>query len=79
VRRPSQDRFLPPWAIQVFGMLTVAAIVAAGILEVGDPTVLLGALTLAGGFVLLNGIYERLRQTAERKLEAPDEDREVPR
>ncbi len=75
--RPSQDARLPPWAIQVFGMVTVAVIVAAAIFEKGDSTVLLGALALAGTFVLLNGIYERLRQTAEAKLDPP-EDGEAP-
>ncbi len=55
-------------------MVIVALVAGAGVLDVGDSTVLLGVLALAGGFVMLNGIYERMRHSMEDRVSQPPED-----
>ncbi len=57
-----------------FGMVIVAVVAGAGVLEKGDSTVLLGVGALAGTFVLLNGIYERMRHGIEDRVTEPPED-----
>lgn len=71
MRRPSQDSFLPPIVIQAFGAIIVTAITVAGLLGIGNPTVLLAVLGVAAGFVLLGGFYERIKHDMAKALEQP--------
>lgn len=73
MRRSSQDRYLPPFVIQIFGGLIVLAVVAAGFLNMGNPTILLAALTVAAGFVLIGGYYEKIRSDVIDAV-TPDKD-----
>lgn len=73
--RSSSERFLPPAVIQIFGALIVTAITVAGLIGVGNPTILLAVLATATGFVLLGGFYEKLRHDVRDAIEPPDSTR----
>lgn len=62
---------MPPVLIQIFGVLLVTAITAAGIVQKSD-TILLAVLGLTGGFVLLGGFYEKVRRDVARALDPGD-------
>lgn len=75
MRKSSQDRYLSPRVIQIFGMLLVLGITVAGVVGKGNATILLAVLGLAGGFVLLGGFYERIKADV---LKAVSQDSEGP-
>jgi hypothetical protein len=62
------DRYLSPIWIQVFGVVIVAVILAAGVFAKGDKTILLAVLGVAGGFVMLGGFYEKSRYELGKAL-----------
>lgn len=73
MRRSSQDRYLPPIVIQIFGGLIVLAITTAGLLGKGNPTILLAVLGVAAGFVLIGGYYEKIRSDVIQAI-TPDKE-----
>lgn len=74
MRRSSQDRYLPPIAIQIFGALIVVVVTVAGLFGLGNPTIMLAVLALAGSFVLIGGYYEKIRGDVVRAV-SPDADK----
>ncbi len=55
--------------IQGFGIVCVIAVLAAGMLQIGDRTILLAVLGLAGGFVVLDGFQQKADRTMRRALD----------
>lgn len=71
MRRPSQDASLPRWAIQLFGVLLLAAMAGYG-MATGNQAILLALVPVA---VVCLGLSNFGRVTREvQKALAPDED-----
>ncbi len=69
MRRQTQDKALPLSVIQGFGIVCVIAVLIAGMLQIGDRTILLAVLGLAGGFVVLDGFQQKADRTMRRALD----------
>ncbi len=69
MRRPSQDARLPPWAIQLFGMLVVTAMAAFAIVT-KSIEVALACITFAGGCVGIS-VFDRARREVEAAMSPP--------
>ncbi len=65
---------MPLVVIQGFGILVVTAILVAGVLGVGDRTILLAVLGVAGSFVALGGFYEKANRAVKRALDPESDD-----
>lgn len=72
-RGPSQQRYLPPIIIQVFGGAIVTAVLVYGI-ATNNVSIILAVFGFAGGCVMIGGYYERANHDvseASRPPEAP--------
>ena len=66
MRRPSQDARLPPWAIQLFGMLVVTAMAAYAI-AAKSTEVALACITTAAACIGVS-VFDRARREVEKAM-----------
>lgn len=72
MRRSSQDGHLPPWAIQIFGMVVVTAMAAYAILA-KSTEIALACITFAGGCIGIS-VFDRARREVEKAMVPSDEE-----
>ncbi len=70
--RPSQDARLPTWAIQLFGLVIVAAMAIYG-MATGSKEILLALIPFAAGCIGIS-VFERARREVEKALAPPEEE-----
>lgn len=68
------DKALPLSVIQGFGIFLIILILVAGFLKIGDRTILLAVLGIAGGFVVLDGFQQKADRTIQHALEETKRD-----
>lgn len=77
--KSSQQRYLPPIIIQVFGGAIVLAVLVYGIVT-DNASIVLAVFGFAGGCVMIGGYYERANHDvneASRPPEIPASDTET--